>query len=115
MAFETLQAPSARNNYTLQDGDALLAKLEAGGSHGVLFCNTVGGAGAQTGMIPEKAKQDNGTAPWVDAASNLEKMGVPRDLPIYLQIWVEKKQNYYIAAGVAKSLAHGLTVEQALS
>lgn len=111
--FENLVAASSRCNMNLSDADELVANIAAEGVVGVLFANPTGGSTGSY-MIPEKPKQANGSAMWVDTSTDLTTMGVPRDLPIYLQIWVESKKDYYVAAMVAKSLSRGETVAMAL-
>jgi len=112
--FSQFIAPSSRCNQTLADANELIANLATQGVTAVIFAEQIGGGGTGSYMVPEKKGQSNGSAEWVDTTQDLTTLGVPTDLPIYIQIWVETKKGYYIGAGVAKSLSRGETAAQAL-
>jgi hypothetical protein len=112
--FTSFVAPSSRCNQTLADANEMVANLATQGYSAVIFAEQIGSGAVGSYMVPEKKGQSNGSAPWVDTSQDLTTLGVPTDLAIYIQIWVEAKKDYYIGAGVAKSLSRGETADQAL-
>lgn len=119
MTYDNLIAPQKLYNQTLADADTTAAKLATAGWPVSIFVENRGTGGTGSFMIPEKAKQDNGNAEYVDTNTSLENFNgtgpVPRDLAIFVWFWEPRKGHYCNGAGVTKSLSHGLTAEQALS
>lgn len=116
MAFENLKAGRDSLNVTVTQGQQVMADIiGAGLDQGkpvALFANPTDGHGGL--MVPLDAKQDNGSAPWVDTSSDLKTLGLPLDERIFLQIWVESHGVYYMVGGILKSLKYE-TIGQALN
>jgi hypothetical protein len=117
MAFENLKAGRDSLNVTIPQGKDIMSQIVASGaSKGqtvALFANPTGG---NTGalMVPLTASQDNGSALWVDPASNLTDLKVPDTERIFLQVWVEAHGTYYMVGGILRSLKYE-TIAEALS
>lgn len=115
MAFENLKAGRDSLNVTVAQGQQVVADIIAAGLDQnkpvALFANPTDGHGGL--MVPFSAKQDNGTAPWVDTSSDIESLGVPAAERIFLQVWVESHGVYYMVGGILKSLKYE-TIKDAL-
>ena len=114
MNFTNLQAPRQSLNISLDQTSGFLAKLAANNTPGILVCENFEGMGTGTFLIPVTATEVTSGVPWLDATQNLADLGVPTALPIYLQVWIAKKQSFYDVAGVIADLNRGESVNEAL-
>lgn len=111
-------AGRASLNVTLNQGHDIVAAIKAAGldkgQQVVLFANeTSGSQGAM--MCPETATQDNGTAKWVDTTQDLTTLGAdPAVDLLYLQVWVEARQDYYMVGGIVRELGYGASIQSCL-
>lgn len=113
--FQNIIAPNKALNATLEDGHRLQSQIMSEGldANPRLYANQTGGH--QAGMVPEKESQDNSDLPaWAHADGLGDLAEVPKDLPIYLQVWVGQRENFYNVAGVNKELKSGKALSQAL-
>lgn len=115
--YENIIAKNKILNGTISQGLELVEKIKAAGlAHDPrLYANQVSGLPAL--MVPLTAEQDNSDLPdWVGGANhNLTDLGVPHDLPIYLQVWLTSARgNFYNVAQVCKTLAMGIALDAAL-
>ena len=87
-------------NLTVAEGNWVVKQLAAQGFSGAtLFINPISSSGPAGSLIPV-----------AEAAS----LGIPTNLPIYLQLQVPNKPDFYTAGLVAFDLLAGKTAAQAL-
>lgn len=116
--FESIKAPAAGDNASRADGQRLIGMIMAAqpaiSSNPRLYANPEGG----WTEIPDNATQDNSDLPgWANEGAStdtLDSMGVPMDLPIYLQVFVNG--NFHDVATVLAYTGDGrMTLQQALA
>lgn len=107
-------APNPSFNASINDGHTLQGQIQGAriGANPRLYANDSGGQFFHA----ETNAQDNSDLPaWVQLGDSLETLGQDPNLPIYLQVWVAEKQNFYDVAQVLRLLENGVTLNQALS
>ncbi len=108
-------APNPSFNASLNDGHTLQAKLQeipALSANPRLYANDSGGQFFHA----ETDAQDNSDLPaWVVLGDSLQALGQDPGLPIYLQVWVSERQNFYDVAQVLRLVQNGVALDQALS
>jgi hypothetical protein len=109
-------APNPRLNASLADGQRLLGIIAANqpiiSSNPRLYANDSGGAQ----MHPANDSQDNSDLPaWVNVGSPVTSDGTDPNLPIYLQVWISERQNFYNVRQVLDLIGAGVTLSQALN
>lgn len=107
-------APNPTFNASLNDGHALQGQIQAAriGANPRLYANDSGGQA----FHPETDAQDNSDLPgWVVLGETLETLGQDPGLPIYLQVWIAERQNFYDVAQVLRLTAAGVPLATALS
>jgi hypothetical protein len=120
MNTQGFTAGRASLNVTVNDTQSKVvnAIIAAGLDQGkpvAIFANETGGSQTGNLMCPLTATQDNGSAPWVDTTQDLTTLGVdPANDLLYLQVWVEATQNYYMAGTTIKMLAGGIPIAECL-
>lgn len=103
--FEGIIAPNPNLNATRFVANMMVDQLAAKGYSNVgIFANQINGGGAAY-MIPDAPNQKIGDAPFVDQNQNMQDMGVPMSLPVYIQLWVPKLQNYFCAGSMIREMA----------
>jgi hypothetical protein len=116
--FEDITAPNPRLNATRAQGHDLQSRIIAASisTNPRLYANKSGGTGFE---VPELASQDNSDLPaWATNfadGSTLDSMAVPEDTPVYLQVWIVERQNFYDVAQVQVLVQAGVPLDQALS
>lgn len=124
--FENITAPNPKLNASLNDGHKLQGMIQAQrlGANPRLYANEVGGGMGRLGLVPETDSQDNSDLPnWALANDNLilnsdadgNGNALPPDTPVYLQVWVSERGNFYDVAGVLARVDAGATLDQALN
>jgi hypothetical protein len=124
--FENITAPNPKLNTSLTEGHRLQGLIQAQrlGTNPRLYANEVGGGMGRAGLVPETDAQDNSDIPsWAQANDNLvlasnadgNNNPLPPDVPVYLQVWVSERQNFYDVAGVLARVDAGATLDQALN
>jgi hypothetical protein len=112
-------AGRASLNVTVNSAQAIVTQiLSAGLDQGkpvAIFANETGGSQTGNEMCPLTSTQDNGSAPWVDSTQDLTTLGVdPANDLLYLQIWVEAHQDYYMVGTFQKMLSGGIPLADCL-
>jgi hypothetical protein len=119
MTAQDITAPNPRLNASLDDGHTLAGKIQAASisANPRLYANQSGMNGCE---VPENSSQDNSDLPtWAtnfwDGSTTIQSI-LPGDTttPVYLQVWVAERQNFYDVAQVLALLNAGLTLSQAL-
>jgi hypothetical protein len=116
--FEDITAPNPRLNATRAQGHELQSQIVAASIsvNPRLYANKSGGTGFE---VPETSSQDNSDLPgWATNyadGSTLDSLGVPEDRPVYLQVWIVEKQNFYDVAQVVLLVSGGIPLNQALN
>lgn len=107
-------APNPTFNASLNDGHTLQGQIQAAriGANPRLYANESGGQS----FFPETDAQDNSDMPpWVVLGPSLQSQGVDPGLPIYLQVWIAERNNFYDVAQVQRLVNAGVPFDQALS
>jgi hypothetical protein len=125
--FENLIAMNARENASLNDGHTVCAAIKAAGlsANPRLYGNQFASGASSAGMVPETATQDNSDLPGpaqtpalqLNLATNADGSNnpLPPDLPVYLQVWVVERGNFYDVADIVRYTSWGIPLSQALS
>lgn len=121
--FKGITAPNPALNASLSDGHELQSKIAQAGLSGNprLYANgvVVGAGFAGITLYPESSVQDNSDLPsWAlsnwDGTTTLNSIGLPPDVPVYLQVWVAERQNFFDVAEVLNLVASGWSLDAAL-
>jgi|SRR5579859_3382894 len=111
-----MPGPAAANpsfNASLNDGHMLMAKMKADNvsANPRLYANDL------NSFYPETDAQDNSDVlqlGWVVLGPSLESQGQDPAAPIYLQIWVAEKSNFFDVAQVKRIIDGRGSWDQAL-
>lgn len=119
MNTQGFTAGRASLNVTLNQGHDIVKAIIADGLDKgqpvALFANETSGMGTGAFMCPETNSQNNGTAPWVDGTQDLTTLGAdPANDLLYLQVWVEARQDYYMVGGIVRELGYGASIQNCL-
>jgi hypothetical protein len=107
-------------NASLNEGHRLTGLIFAAGnisSNPRLYAEETGSTGY---MVPEFNNQDNSDLPtWAtnnwDGSTTLESISQDPTQPIYLQVWLTERQNFYDVAQTLKLVDGGTPLDVALS
>lgn len=119
--FDNLIAPNPRLNASRADGQRLISMILAASpsisANPRLYCNPSDNGWTE---IPDNGTQDNSDLPgWANegaGSDTLDSLGVPMDLPIYLQVYTAESGNFHDVADVLRYTTSGvMTLQQALS
>jgi hypothetical protein len=125
--FENLQVANQNEMLSLNDAHVLIQQIKDAGisSNPRLYANQSSGGPSSAQMVPETPDQDNSDIPMQSNVSSLNLQTnadgnnnpLPADLPVYLQIWIVEKGNFF-NAGYTNRYVNTLgimTLQQALS
>jgi hypothetical protein len=107
-------APNPSFNASINAGHDLQGKIQAANlsANPRLYAND---SGAQF-FHAETNSQDNSDLPtWVILGDSLEALEQDPNVPIYLQVWITERQNFYDVAQALRLVENGVSLDKALS